>query len=144
MFLTPLNFSVEGLQDNRKMVFIIFHVTLYTSLHSSLTSGGSSGPVIEIPSNTETTPLKCAFDMLLSASRKECVPDRKTEKKRDIAQYNTIIKFLEDNNYMVQRCDINDFIEMFSTVIWDIDPHLSKFQSRNISLPNAVIENFST
>ena len=45
----------------------------------------------------------------------------------------------------ITRCDINDFtkfIEKFSTVIWDIVPYLSKLQSRNISLPNAVIENF--
>ena len=85
MFRTPLNFSVEDLQDNRKKVFIIFHVTPYTSLYSSLTPGGNSGLVIEIPSNTETSAQKCAFDMLLSASRKECVPDRKTGKKRHCA-----------------------------------------------------------
>ena len=36
--------------------------------------------------------------------------------------------------------DFERFIELFSSVVWEIDPHYKKFQSRCIILPKVIID----
>ena len=107
LFNTPLEFTIGDLEDNRKKVFVIFHVS--ERCDNSVTSGGLGTSAVEVVDSPPGENLrKNAFDILLNSTRELCVPNRKIGKKQDIIQYNKNIQFLEDDNYTVQRCDIKD------------------------------------
>ena len=63
----------------------------------------------------------------------------------EIRMFNKIIDFLVNKNYGVQRCDLTDFekrVVLFSSILWNIDPHQNKFKSRSIHISEFVAKTF--
>ena len=94
LFNTPLEFTIGDLEDNRKKVFVIFHVS--ERCDNSVTSGGLGTSAVEVVDSPPGENLrKNAFDILLNSTRELCVPNRKIGKKQDTFSITKLYNFLK-------------------------------------------------
>ena len=139
-----LDYTVGDLQDNRKKIFVVFHVREYKKDPQVSVEDGSASTV-QVEDSIPGVE-KCAFDILLSSRREFRVPDKKKRSKAgyyaNITKSSSSVKIKITK---VQWCDINDykkFIDLFSNFLWNIDPHNKKLKSRSIYISEVIEKSF--
>ena len=60
-------------------------------------------------------------------------------------QYNTIVEFITEKKFEVQArhfAEYSELVTQFASVLWEIDPHYYKLQSRGKKFPSVVKNTF--
>ena len=123
---TPLRISASEIkEDNTGSLYLEYKLKLKSAVDTE--APNSNDPV----TTSSVTEPKDTIQNVLMNRFDHYVPPKTTGKYGDVKQFNALINFVRENKFGVQGStleDFGDFILLFSSLLWEIDPHYAKIR----------------
>ena len=130
---TPLEITIDNLQETNKKIFVMF--TLSKQKNNSVEPIEQS-----VPDPVPDVPIRSVFDILM-VQYTHYPAVKPNPKTGDVRQRNAVLSYICDQKFGVKGTVLDDFenlVTKFCSLLWVIDPHYYKLKATGCGFPNLI------